>query len=102
MENYFTEEPYLSDLLGEGISVELHYDAQLQDITGKKSETIKLSVECPFDIMLYSVLSCYTEIETKYPPGFLGFTINNKVPDKFSVMKEGDVVRFSAGYERHA
>lgn len=85
-----------------GITVNLHYDEQIQKITGKEQETVAVSPCCPFDILLSVVFNSYPEIENKYPPGFLGFTINGSVPSAGSTLSEGDTVRFSAGYEKHA
>ena len=92
----------IEEILEKGITVNLHYDKQLQKITGKEQETVKTSCGCPFDILLSIVFTSYPEIKKRYPPGFLGFTLNGAVPTAGSTLSEGDAVCFSVGYEKQA
>ena len=48
-------------------------------------------------IFLGTVFSSYPEIELKYPPGMLGFTVNGQLPDDFEILENGDEVFFTVG-----
>ncbi len=72
-----------------------HYDKPLQVITGCAFEPVIVSEGITFLEYFYFIFSFYPEIEKKYPPGILGFTINGKSPKDFTFLKEKDVIYFT-------
>ncbi len=77
--------------------IKISYDDILQKITGKKEEEAIVSEGIPFMIFLGTIFSSYPEIELKYPPGALGFTVNGQPPDDFETLENGDEVFFTVG-----
>jgi hypothetical protein len=79
-----------------GITVHLEFDVRLQKITGNKGHDIFMSEGATFGFLLRNIFMDYPQIEKKYPPGALGFTINGTPPKTYTPIFEGDTVYFSA------
>ena len=77
------------------ITITIQFDTELQKLTGKAGHPVVMSQGATFMFLLMSVMEEYPEIQNKYPPGTLGFTIN-EVPQKtYTPLLDGDVVFFS-------
>jgi len=76
------------------IKIKIFYDKALQAITGKAEEEMLASEGVPFMFILSSIFVSYPEIEKKYPPGVLGFTVNGRPPEDFSILEDGDEIAF--------
>ena len=74
--------------------VTVYYDQSLQPITGKTSEEIWVNPGCPFLFVLNSIFQSYPEIEERYPPGILGFTLNEQVPEAETPVADGSRISF--------
>ncbi len=74
------------------IKVKIFYDEELKKITGKDLEEAVVSEAIAFIDQLYFIFSSYPEIPKKYPPGKLGFLLNNKPPKEFDVLQDGDEI----------
>ena len=74
--------------------VTVRYHGPLQEITGNFQNDILISGQLPFVQFLHFVFSNYPEIEQKYPPGVLGFKVNNQLPKEHSKLRDGDLVEF--------
>jgi len=72
-----------------------YYDQTLQTITGCAFEPVIVSEGITFFEYLYLIFSSYPEIEKRYPPGILGFTINGTRPKDFITLKEEDSIYFT-------
>jgi hypothetical protein len=57
-------------------------------------EPVVVSENISFIEYLYFTFSSYPDIEKLFPPGVLGFTINEKQPGDFTTLNEGDVIYF--------
>lgn len=75
-------------------AITVMYDEHLRLITGKAAEECVVSEGAPFFFLLSSVFQSYPQIEEKYPPGVLGFTVNGEPPEVDTVLKDGDIIRF--------
>src|SRR3989344_9412236 len=53
----------------------LRYDAALQKITGRAEEPMFMGEGGAFVYLLQNVFMAYPEMERRYPPGTIGFTI---------------------------
>ena len=82
-----SKEPDLSP-----IWITVYYDSKLQLITGMPEERIMINQGCPFIFILQSIFMSYKEIQKKYPPGILGFTLNGEPPNPGTLLNEGDSV----------
>lgn len=83
------------------IWITIYYDTALQRITGKTKELSMVNNGCPFAFVLQSILISYAEIEKKYPPGVLGFTLNGQPPDPSTSLKDGDLLCFEVYEDNH-
>lgn len=86
---FFEEEPDLTP-----IWITITYDQKLQFITGKKKERSMVNQGCPMLFILQCLFTDHPEIQKKYPPGVLGFTINGKIPGTFAKFNDGDKISF--------
>ena len=76
--------------------ITITFDSNLQKITGKETETSMISEGMPFMQFLFFLFSSYPEIQTTYPPGTLGFTVNGEPPRDGMVLHDGDRLFFVA------
>ena len=76
------------------IFIKITYDEELQKITGTKEDPTYMSQGSMFIYLLQNVFMTYPEIEKNYPPGSLGFTINDIPPNVYSPLFDGDIVSF--------
>ena len=74
----------------------LSFDSNLQRITGKASEEAVVNDGIPFLQFLFFLFESYPEIQTAYPPGRLGFLVNDEPPREDSQLHDGDRVMFVA------
>jgi len=74
------------------IKIKIFYDDELKKITKTNSEEAVISEGMTFAEQLYFIFSSYPEIPKKYPPGKLGFLLNNKLPNKFDILHDGDEI----------
>lgn len=74
------------------INIKIKYDPILQKITRVAEEPCMLGEGSTFFWLLQNIESAHPEIFVKYPPGKLGFLINNKSVTEVSVLMDGDVV----------
>ncbi len=77
------------------IQITILFDEELTRITKEKESSMILSEGSTFVYLLHNIFMTYPEIEEKYPPGKLGFEINNVSPQINSPLFDGDVVSFS-------
>ena len=76
------------------LSITITYDPNLQKITGKDKEVSITSEGTTFMQFLLFLFEAYPEIQTTYPPGKLGFTVNGNPPKNQDLLKDGDVLYF--------
>ena len=73
----------------------LQYDSALERITGCAEEPMFMGEGGTFLYLLQSVFAAYPEMERRYPPGTIGFTINGIPPRVHSPLFDGDIISFS-------
>ena len=76
------------------IHITISYDPNLQKITGKESETSMSSEGVTFQQFLFFLFSSYSEIQSTYPPGKLGFLLNGEPPRLDTILRDGDRLLF--------
>ena len=76
------------------IKIKIFYDEGLKEITGKDFEEAVVSEGVSFVNQLYFIFASYPEIQKKFPPGQLGFTVNGKPPRDFDILSDGDEIKF--------
>jgi len=76
----------------------LRYDKTLQRITGRAEEPMFMGEGGVFVYLLQNVFMAYPEMERRYPPGTIGFTINGTPPKPHSPLFDGDTVFFSVAH----
>jgi hypothetical protein len=74
----------------------ISFDHNLRRITGKESDVAMVSNGISFIQFLFFLFESYPEIQASYPPGKLGFLINNEAPREDSQLYDGDRVLFVA------
>ena len=77
------------------IRITARYDKELQKITQKEGHPVIMSEGSAFVYLLMNIFMEYPDIERQYPPGALGFSINNISPKTYTPLFDGDVVEFS-------
>ena len=75
------------------IKVKILYDDVLKNITGKNEEITWVNEGISFIMILLFIFSSYPDIQKKYPPGKIGFLLNNKPPKKFDILNDGDEIK---------
>lgn len=70
------------------------YDKTLQALTGCESEEVIVSGLITFRLYLLFFFASYPEIQKIFPPGVLGFTLNDRKPKELTILKDGDRVDF--------
>ena len=79
------------------IKLRVYYDEALQRITKTKYDPIIMSEGALFVYLLQNVFVEHPEIEKKYPPGKLGFIINDiTLPKPHTPLFNGDVIKMNA------
>lgn len=76
------------------ITITLQLSSELAEITGFNREEIVVSDGCPFLFFLKSFLVDYPEMEHRYSPGKLAFSLNGHAPGLQSVLQDDDYLRF--------
>ena len=79
------EEPDLTP-----IWITIYYDPLIQQITGKTHERSMVNRGCPFGFVFQCLLIDYPDIEKRYPPGILAFTLNGTAPEVETPLQDGD------------
>ncbi len=77
------------------ITITIRFDTELQKLTGNTGHPVFMSEGATFAFLLMSVFEEYSEIENKYPPGTLGFMVNEVPPKMYTPLFDGDIVSFS-------
>lgn len=72
--------------------VEIRYDQTLQKITGRACDPIVVSEGLPFLMLLNTIFFEHPEIPMTYPPGVLGFLLNDVPPKNDTPIFEGDLL----------
>jgi hypothetical protein len=73
------------------IKIKITYsDKNLQQITGKKSELIKVPQDFKSGVFFDLLQERYPEMFKKFGPGYLGFTLNEKKPNALTQLQDGD------------
>jgi len=47
-----------------------------------------------FALCLHFIFSSYPKIQKEFPPGQLGFLLNNKLPKEHDILEDGDEIKF--------
>ncbi len=76
------------------IKVKIFYDEGVKRITGKDFEEAIVSEGINFATQLYFIFSSHPKIQKEFPPGQLGFLLNNKKPEAHDILKNGDEIKF--------
>jgi len=95
MKNNNIEEMLKNSGMPRSISVIVQYDKELEKITGTKEGTVMMSEGSTLMYLLQNIFIAQPDIEEKYPPGTLGFSINGIPPTTNSLLMDGDTVAFS-------
>lgn len=74
------------------IKIKIFYDENLRKITGEDFEEAIVSEGMTFVKQLYFIFSSYPEIKKRYPPGKLGFLLNNRLPKDLDILQDGDEI----------
>lgn len=74
------------------VEISIFYSATLREITNVPFEQVKIPEGSTFADFLNSLFTSYPEIPKRFPPGRLGFLLNNTSPDVFTVLRDGDRV----------
>lgn len=77
------------------IRITARYDKELQKITRKEEHPVIMSEGSTFVYLLMNIFMEYPDIEKQYPPGVLGFSINNIPPKTYTPLFDGDIVDLS-------
>jgi molybdopterin converting factor small subunit len=81
--------------MSQSIYIKVRYDKELQKITGTEEEPVCMSQGSTFMYLLQNVFMSHPDIEKRYPPGSLGFVINDIPPKIYTPLLDGDVVSFT-------
>lgn len=76
--------------------ITISFDTNLQHITGTASEVAEVNDGILFLQFLYFLFQSYPEIERTYPPGKLGFLLNDEPPRDHAQLHDGDRLFFTA------
>lgn len=77
------------------IFVDVYCDTALQFITNYHHTRAMVNKGCAFAFILSCLLLDHPEIEERYPPGVLGFTLNGRVPEIDTPLNDGDKICFT-------
>ena len=77
------------------IRINVRYDKELQKITRKEGHPVIMSEGSTFVYLLMNIFMEHPNIEKRYPPGALGFSINGIPPKTYTPLFDGDKVDFS-------
>lgn len=73
--------------------VGITFDGEVALLAGKESSTSWTRDGLPFVFLLNSILTEHPELEERYPPGRLAFTVNGESPEPLTPIRDGDEVR---------
>lgn len=76
------------------IKIKIYYDKGLKEVTKKDSEEMVVSEGLDFALCLHFIFSSYPKIQKEFPPGKLGFLLNNKKPKEYDILEDGDEIKF--------
>ena len=74
--------------------LKVQYDEELQKITGKEEEPMVMGEGGTFLYLLQNIFIEHPELEKRYPPGVLGFSINGISPKTYTPLFDGDIIEF--------
>ena len=75
------------------IRVRVVYDENLKKITKKDFDEPVVSENLSFPMFLNFIFTSYPKITKEYPPGKLGFLLNNSIPQDFDILEDGDEIK---------
>jgi len=81
------------------IWITLYFDRAMQMIVGKPVMRSMVNRGCPFALVLECLLIDYPEIQKRYPPGVLSFTLNGTAPELWTPLADGDRAAFFVEHE---
>jgi hypothetical protein len=74
------------------IHIHILYRDGVDRITGTLSEDILVSKGMVFVLLLQNIFASYPDIEKQYPPGSIGFAVNDVPPDVYDELHDNDIV----------
>jgi len=77
------------------IKINIFYDEELKEITGKSFETAIVSENLNFAQFLNFIFSSYPAIPKRFIPGTLGFLLNGRSPKENDILNNGDKLEIS-------
>ena len=77
------------------VTIKIVYEGSVKNITKKESEEVKVSEGLDFLHFLSFLFSSYPDIEKIFPPGTIGFLLNNKPPKTRDILADGNVVKIT-------
>lgn len=78
------------------IKINVFYKGDLRVITAKSKEEMVVNEGIPFIMVLFFIFKTYPEIERIYPPGTIKLLLNDKPPQDFDIVEDGDEVELIA------
>ena len=78
--------------MNKAINITIKYDKELQKITGVPEEPCILGEGSTYLWLLQNIDSAHPEIFIQYPPGKIGFLVNNVPITGLSILMNGDVM----------
>jgi hypothetical protein len=75
------------------IWITIYYDFSIQQITGKAYERSMVNRGCLFGFVFQCLLMDYPDIQRRYPPGNLSFSLNGVAPEIETPLQDGDEIR---------
>lgn len=72
------------------IKINIFYNEEIKEITGKDSEKAVVSENLNFAQFLNFIFSSYPKITKRFIPGTLGFLLNGKEPKENDILKDED------------
>jgi molybdopterin converting factor small subunit len=78
------------------INIVVKYEGAIEAIVGRKEDKMIMNENALFLFLLQSVFTSYSEIPKRYPPGILGFLLNDSPPKDSTILMDGDVVTIFA------
>lgn len=82
------------DFLPPGITVRVYFHGEIETTIGTSHMPVVLSPNLTIEMLLYFLFESYPELQKRYPPGTLGFTINRVRPTERQALMNNDKIDF--------
>lgn len=83
------------DTLGQStITINTYFHGEIKTTIGTSHMPVVLSPNSTIEIFLYFLFESYPELENKFPPGTLGFTVNQVRPTEEQTLLNNDKIDF--------